>query len=121
MRLATLATLILCLASLAQAHEFTGKVTRIVDGDTIDVRDGSVTRRVRLLDIDSPEKDQPYGKEATRALSKLILGKSVTVTWKKKHFDRLLSDLSSGSGMSSYSLCESVEKHIKPATWLDRP
>ena len=54
LRPATLALIIFWLTSSAYAHEFTGKVTRVIDGDTIDVRDGATTRRVRLLDIVVP-------------------------------------------------------------------
>ena len=42
-----------------------GKVTRVLDGDTLDVElfTGSVVR-VRLAGVDAPEKNQPFGKEA---------------------------------------------------------
>ena len=51
------------------------RVTRVVDGDTIELSDGS---RVRLHGIDTPERNQPYGKEAARELNRL-LGHSVYV------------------------------------------
>jgi len=51
------------------------KIARVVDGDTIELSDGT---RVRLHGIDTPEYDQPYGKAATRELNKL-LGSSVYV------------------------------------------
>ena len=40
-----------------------------MDGDTIVLMDKT---RVRLHGIDTLERDQPYGKEATRALDALI-------------------------------------------------
>ena len=45
------------------------KVDRVVDGDTIVLIDKT---RVRLHGIDTPERDQPYGKQATGALDALI-------------------------------------------------
>ena len=47
------------------------KVDRITDGDTIVLR-GST--RVRLHGIDTPERDQPYGSEATAALESMVEG-----------------------------------------------
>lgn len=62
------------------------KVTRVVDGDTIDVRSASGTVRVRLLGIDAPETSH-YGstadcggKAATNAMRALVTGRTVTVT-----------------------------------------
>lgn len=37
------------------------KIARVVDGDTIELFDGT---RVRLHGIDTPERNQPYGKAA---------------------------------------------------------
>ena len=50
-------------------------IDRITDGDTIVLRGGA---RVRLHGIDTPERNQPYGAEATRELRKII-GKGVYV------------------------------------------
>ena len=56
------------------------KVSRVVDGDTIDLVDaaGHATR-ARLRSIDAPELAQPHGPESRQALSDLILGKTVDV------------------------------------------
>jgi len=45
-----------------------GVVTRVVDGDTIDVRLASGPIRVRLNAIDAPERSQPGGADAARDL-----------------------------------------------------
>src|SRR5262245_23584136 len=58
---------------------YPGRVTRIMDADTIEVRLESGPIRVRLHAIDAPELDQPWGPEATQALAKMILGKKVTL------------------------------------------
>ena len=45
------------------------KVDRVTDGDTIVLMDST---RVRLHGIDTPERDQPYGFEATVALENMV-------------------------------------------------
>lgn len=45
------------------------RVDRIVDGDTIVLKDRT---RIRLHGIDAPEKDQPYGSESTAALEEMV-------------------------------------------------
>lgn len=50
---------------------FTGIVTHIADGDTLDVRSGNTRRRVRLVLVDAPERDTPQGPAATEQLSSL--------------------------------------------------
>ena len=45
------------------------KVDRVTDGDTIVLMDST---RVRLHGIDTPERDQPYGSEATAALESMV-------------------------------------------------
>jgi len=51
----------------------TGMATRIVDGDTYEVRtsDGA-TATVRLFGVDAPESDQPYGSESTQAARRYL-------------------------------------------------
>ncbi|WKZ26862.1 MAG: thermonuclease family protein [Candidatus Paceibacterota bacterium] len=58
-------------------------VTRVVDGDTIDVDYNGTIERVRYIGIDTPETVDPrkpvqcFGKEASRRNTELVLGKSV--------------------------------------------
>jgi endonuclease YncB( thermonuclease family) len=61
-------------------HTFTGRVERIIDGDTIIVG----TNRVRLAEIDSPEIRSPFGLKSKQALSTMILHRTVTVRWKRR-------------------------------------
>lgn len=49
-----------------------GRVVRVVDGDTYDVLAGGITHRVRLLGVDAPERDQPFGKQATDSVARLL-------------------------------------------------
>jgi len=57
------------------------RVSAIYDGDTIELEDGE---KIRYLGINSPEiahqpgeRDQPYGREATRANSRLVGNRTV--------------------------------------------
>ncbi|MDB5469667.1 MAG: micrococcal nuclease [Caulobacter sp.] len=54
-------------------------VTRVVDGDTVDVRmDGRIVR-VRLAEIDAPESKQAWGATSKAVLTRLTLNKSVRI------------------------------------------
>lgn len=55
------------------------KVTRVVDGDTVVVKIGQRTERVRLLGIDTPEVGACYSSEATTLAKKLTLNRLVTL------------------------------------------
>ena len=61
------------------AATFTGKVVSIADGDTITVLTDNKQTKVRLAEIDTPEKNQPYGRKAKKALSDFIFGKTVRI------------------------------------------
>jgi len=56
------------------------RVVRVLDGDTVDVlTQGQKTLRIRLANIDAPERGQPYGNVARQALATLIHGRTVTL------------------------------------------
>ena len=61
------------------AEYFHGKVVSITDGDTITVLTDKKQNKIRLAEIDTPEKNQPYGKKAKKALSDFIFGKTVRI------------------------------------------
>ena len=56
-----------------------GRVAAIVDGDTLHLAAGTVTRVVRLAGIDAPEKGQPFGNAAAQVLSLRLFQKEVDV------------------------------------------
>ena len=73
------------------------RVSRIVDGDTVYLKDGT---KVRLHGIDTPERDQPYGKQATRNLDKLI-GRTVFVVERDTdRYGRLVGTLYTPEGVN---------------------
>jgi endonuclease YncB( thermonuclease family) len=60
-----------------------GRVVRVADGDTLSLLDShNKQHKVRLYGIDSPERDQAYGKAAGRHLSKLVANRQVQVVIK---------------------------------------
>jgi endonuclease YncB( thermonuclease family) len=73
--------LILCISfsHYIYAEDFTGKVVSIADGDTVTILTDKKHIKIRLAEIDTPEKNQPYGKKAKKALSDFIFGKTVRI------------------------------------------
>ena len=65
----------------ALADTLSGRVVAIADGDTLTVlTEGREQVRVRLSDIDTPERRQPWGTRARERLSELAFGQEVRVT-----------------------------------------
>jgi micrococcal nuclease len=59
------------------------KIVKVLDGDTYVVEKADKTQfKVRLLHIDCPEKDQPFGKEATNYAKERIEGHQVLIVIK---------------------------------------
>lgn len=60
--------------------QYQGKVLRISDGDTLQVRDqNGQKQRVRLAFIDAPETEQAGGRDSQRQLQRLLENQTVTV------------------------------------------
>jgi len=78
--------------------EITGLVTRVVDGDTIHVAVGLTKHVIRLSEIDTPERDQPWGRQASRALAdKLNRAKVTVLTTETDRYGRLVGKVLHGS------------------------
>ena len=76
----TTIALLFCLTPIAYADQLTGRVVGITDGDTITIlTDQKKNIKIRLAEIDAPEKNQPWGKNSKQALSDLIFSSNVTV------------------------------------------
>ncbi|EBG5498790.1 micrococcal nuclease [Salmonella enterica subsp. enterica] len=66
---------------IVQAAELNGKVIHVLDGDTIEVLQDNKPVRIRLANIDAPEKKQAYGRWSTSQLKDLLGAQPVTVTY----------------------------------------
>ncbi|WP_219096194.1 thermonuclease family protein [Pseudomonas sp. UMAB-40] len=59
---------------------FSGQAVRVLDGDTIEVlKDSRELVRIRLANIDAPEKTQPFGQKSKQNLISLVAGKDVKI------------------------------------------
>jgi micrococcal nuclease len=60
-------------------------VTRIIDGDTIEVEGGE---RIRYIGVDTPERGDCYSKEATEVNRRLVEGKKIILEYDVGRLDR---------------------------------
>ena len=82
----SLTIIILFLISTYTFADFDAEVIRVIDGDTIKVKDDNNRKfKIRLLGIDAPELKQIFGKESSRYLNKIINGKLVTIVSKSNN------------------------------------
>jgi endonuclease YncB( thermonuclease family) len=116
LRLRLLPVLMLCLVTLACAYGYTpttpqpggggvvanpptvppqtgvvgdsAQVTRIIDGDTIDVDMNGVGYRVRYVGVNTPERDETCYQEATDANAALVQNQIVTLVRDVNNTDR---------------------------------
>ncbi|WP_419421134.1 thermonuclease family protein [Legionella sp. D16C41] len=81
--------------TLTFAEVITGEVVRIIDGDTLVVLiDGKLQEKVRLAEIDAPERSQPYGTRSRQALAALCFRKQAVLDVQKRDFyGRLLAHI----------------------------
>lgn len=63
--------------ALADSERLIGKVVGVSDGDTMTLLVQKTPIKIRLANIDAPEKAQPFGNLAKQALSDLAFGKEV--------------------------------------------
>jgi endonuclease YncB( thermonuclease family) len=64
----------------AETAAFTGRVVGIADGDTLTVLADNVPHKIRLAEIDAPEKKQAFGLRAKQSLSDLCFDQQAEVS-----------------------------------------
>lgn len=75
-----LGAFLLAASSLLSAAMLSGRVVAVADGDTLTVLDaGNQQHRIRLAEIDAPEKRQAYGQRAKQSLSDLCYARNAVV------------------------------------------
>lgn len=68
-----------CASGWAHSEEFTAKIIAVLDGDTVLIRREGGLVKIRLAEIDAPEKAQTFGETSKLSLSGMVLGKQVKV------------------------------------------
>jgi len=63
----------------ALAESFDAKVIMVMDGDTVMVLKGNQKIKVRMVNIDAPEKDQAFGQQSRDSLQELVGKKTVRI------------------------------------------
>ena len=69
-------------------------VSRIIDGDTVEIQDEGKTVKVRLIGVDTPETVHPskpveaFGKEASQFTTSLLKGQSVYLEYDQEKVDK---------------------------------
>ncbi len=58
---------------------YKGKVVKVTDGGSINILIDDTQIRIRLAEIDAPEREQPYWKKSREALANYVAGKEVEV------------------------------------------
>jgi endonuclease YncB( thermonuclease family) len=70
----------LIVAGAASAETIQGKVVAVSDGDSLTVvSQGATKHRVRLAEIDAPEREQAFGAAARKSLAEICLRKAAAV------------------------------------------
>ena len=91
------------------------RVTRVIDGDTVEVRDGRRSLTVRLIGIDTPETVHPtervecFGPAATRFANDRLLGHRVSLEYdpsqgRRDYYGRTLAYLWIGTDTTLFNL-----------------
>ena len=60
----------------------------VVDGDTLRCNDGT---RIRLWGIQAPERHEPAGPASTRALARIVTGKTLVCEAKGRSYERVVA------------------------------
>ncbi|HDN4658595.1 TPA: thermonuclease family protein [Salmonella enterica subsp. enterica serovar Potsdam] len=107
-------SLVVILPPTLFAAQIQGKVIRVLDGDTVDVLQERQPVRVRLLNIDAPEKKQPFGRWSTNQLKALLAGQSVTVSYTQTdRYGRILGRVITVNGTEA-----NRQQVLKGAAWV---
>ena len=88
-------------------YSITGRVLRVINGDTMVVSSKRKPITVRLHGIDAPEPDQPFGAEATDTLTELVWEESVRIeVMTKNHLGQIVGIVHvSGTNVNEEMVC----------------
>lgn len=113
-------------AHIMALRTFTGRVVKVIDGDTYDLLLSDGTVRIRMEGIDAPEKGMAYYHAAKNYLGGLCQGKMIRTEYTQTdRYGRYLakSYLPDGSELSASMLAAGMAWHYKKynqEAYLDR-
>jgi endonuclease YncB( thermonuclease family) len=92
-----------------------GKVVGVTDGDTITILVGTEQKKIRLAEIDAPEKSQAFGNLSKMMLSEKVFGKEVRVTvTNKDRYNRYVGKVTyNGRNVNEEMVKEGYAWHYK--------
>lgn len=86
-----------CIPAFSQVFNSV-KVVRVIDGDTVDLLLNGKQTRIRIAEIDCPERGQPFSKRATEFTKAFTNGKIVNLKIRNKdRYGRFVGYLSVGN------------------------
>jgi endonuclease YncB( thermonuclease family) len=93
--------LFVILTTVIIVHAAEYQVSRVIDGDTIEVKKGAIKVTVRLVGIDAPEEShkkyqpgQPFSRQSTKYLAKIALNRSADVkSYGADRYGRVLGEV----------------------------
>ncbi len=117
----------ICLYSCGFTYErITVSLSKIIDGDTIEVLRDSEKIKIRLYGIDAPERTQDYGRNATRALESALepYNEIDIVIRDKDRYGRIVGEIfAGGSNINLIMLleghCWHYKKYSKEASYSE--
>ena len=67
---------------------------KVIDGDTIHAQHNGDRIKIRLVEIDAPEMDQPFGAQSKNFLNRLLYKKNVTlISQGEDRYGRILGEI----------------------------
>lgn len=88
---------LLLFSGTALAETFDARIIAVMDGDTVYAQSGGFRAKIRLVNIDAPEKNQAYGEQSAESLRSLVAGKIVKIESRAvDKFGRTLAVISVG-------------------------
>ena len=103
-------------------QEIQGKVIRVLDGDTIEVLQDKKPVRIRLANIDAPEKKQAFGRWSANQLKALLAAQPVTVTYTQTdRYGRIIGHVftTNGTDASRFMVQSGAAWVYKRGLWVD--
>tara|TARA_Y100001934_G_scaffold269146_1_gene352211 strand:- start:285 stop:959 length:675 start_codon:yes stop_codon:yes gene_type:complete len=108
---------LLFLVTANASTTYVGKVVSITDGDTLKVLVENEQLKIRLAEIDTPEKGQPFGDKSKQALANMVFGKQIKVTVVDvDHYGRLVGQVMTVDG----NLDVNAALVVEGCAWVDR-